>query len=64
MKKPSKDTFSNVQNAIWGLLKFECFPRFKSSPFFTTPLNKKQVRILDNLKKKRIACSDVTGFAF
>jgi hypothetical protein len=46
MKKPTRETFTNVQNAIWGLLKFECFPRFKSSPFFSTPLNKKQKEAL------------------
>lgn len=51
MEKPGKDTFLRAQSLVWGLLKFECFARFKTSPQWSTPLNKKQK---SDLKKSRI----------
>jgi hypothetical protein len=46
IKSPDREIFQETQNVIWGLLKFECFPRFKLSPFFNGHLTKKQVNSL------------------
>jgi len=34
LESPHRDMFLNAQNRIWGLLKFESFPRFKTSDSF------------------------------
>lgn len=40
METPARDTFLNVQGIVWGLLKFECFARFKLSPLYGAKLTK------------------------
>ena len=42
MEVPARDTFLSVQGIVWGLLKFECFARFKLSAGYTTKLTKQE----------------------
>jgi cation transport regulator ChaB len=62
LKSPNRDIFLEAQNVIWGLLKFECFPRFRMSPYFNGHLTRKQkedlkkddaISYLDNYLKLR-----------
>jgi len=40
IKRPDRTIFMLVQNAIWGLLKLECYPRFKNEE----GLNEKKIK--------------------
>ena len=42
MMEPARDTFLNVQGIVWGLLKFECFARFKVSDMYHGKLTKQE----------------------
>lgn len=42
MLEPARDTFLNVQGIVWGLLKFECFARFKTSDMYHGKLTKQE----------------------
>lgn len=42
MAAPDRGTFQSVQGIVWGLLKFECFARFKLSPTFGTKPTKQE----------------------
>lgn len=42
MAAPARDAFLNVQGIVWGLLKFECFARFKLSPTYNAKLSKQE----------------------
>lgn len=42
MATPARDTFISVQGIVWGLLKFECFARFKLSPTYNAKPTKQE----------------------
>jgi len=44
IKAPTRTTFMLLQNAIWTLLKLECFPKFKKEPDYQDKLKPKQIR--------------------
>lgn len=44
IKAPTRTTFMLIQNAIWGLLKLDCFPKFKDSGELADKLKPKQVK--------------------
>jgi len=46
VKRPDRTIFMLVQNGIWGLLKLECFPRFKSLDGVEDKINKKKLKTL------------------
>lgn len=41
IKAPTRTTFMLIQNAIWGLLKLDCFPKFKDGGDITDKLKSK-----------------------
>jgi hypothetical protein len=49
VKRPDRTIFMLVQNGIWGLLKLECFPRFKTLDGIDEKVNKKKLK---NTSKK------------
>jgi len=44
VKRPDRTIFMLVQNGIWGLLKLECFPRFKTLDGLEEKVNKKKLK--------------------
>eukprot|EP01127_Copromyxa_protea_P000883 TRINITY_DN10804_c0_g1_i1.p1 TRINITY_DN10804_c0_g1~~TRINITY_DN10804_c0_g1_i1.p1 ORF type:complete len:335 (-),score=82.83 TRINITY_DN10804_c0_g1_i1:94-1098(-) len=48
IKGPTRTTFMLIQNAIWGLLKLDCFPKFKDSGEITEKLKSKLVKQIQN----------------
>jgi hypothetical protein len=44
VKRPDRTIFMLVQNGIWGLLKLECFPRFKTVVGLDEKVNKKKMK--------------------
>jgi len=46
VKRPDRTIFMLVQNAIWGLLKLECFPRFKNLEGVEDKIPKKKFKLL------------------
>jgi len=44
VKRPDRTIFMLVQNGIWGLLKLECFPRFKTLVGIEEKVNKKKLK--------------------
>jgi len=44
VKRPDRTIFMLVQNAIWGLLKLECFPRFRSQEGLEDKIKKKNLK--------------------
>jgi len=52
VKRPDRTIFMLVQNGIWGLLKLECFPRFKALEGVEDKINKKKLKALQ--KKPRV----------
>jgi len=45
VKRPDRTIFMLVQNGIWGLLKLECFPRFKTLDGLEEKVNKKKLKL-------------------
>jgi len=55
IKRPDRTMFMLVQNAIWGLLKLECFPRFTQECGLQDKIKKKQLKtLLKSDKGKRL----------
>eukprot|EP01124_Arcella_intermedia_P019433 TRINITY_DN26746_c0_g1_i1.p1 TRINITY_DN26746_c0_g1~~TRINITY_DN26746_c0_g1_i1.p1 ORF type:complete len:362 (-),score=99.42 TRINITY_DN26746_c0_g1_i1:58-1143(-) len=52
VKRPDRTIFMLVQNGIWGLLKLECFPRFKNLEGIEDKINKKKLKSI--MKKEGI----------
>jgi len=46
VKRPDRTIFMLVQNGIWGLLKLECFPRFKALEGVEDKINKKKLKAI------------------
>jgi len=46
VKRPDRTIFMLVQNGIWGLLKLECFPRFKTLEGVEDKISKKKLKAL------------------
>jgi len=53
VKRPDRTIFMLVQNGIWGLLKLECFPRFKTLEGVEDKISKKKLKVLQ--KKGNVA---------
>jgi hypothetical protein len=55
IKRPDRTIFMLVQNAIWGLLKLECYPRFRSEEGLSDKIKpSKMKQILKNEHAKEI----------
>jgi len=46
VKRPDRTIFMLVQKAIWGLLKLECFPRFRAQEGLSDKIKKKKLKTL------------------
>eukprot|EP01126_Amoeba_proteus_P058751 TRINITY_DN7622_c0_g2_i7.p1 TRINITY_DN7622_c0_g2~~TRINITY_DN7622_c0_g2_i7.p1 ORF type:complete len:331 (-),score=59.38 TRINITY_DN7622_c0_g2_i7:136-1128(-) len=46
IKAPTRTTFMLIQNAIWGLLKLECFPRFKEADGLSGKIKSKDLKMV------------------
>jgi len=54
VKRPDRTIFMLVQNAIWGLLKLECFPRFRAQEGLDNKIKKKKLKALLKLEKGKV----------
>jgi len=54
VKRPDRTIFMLVQNAIWGLLKLECFPRFREEEGLQDKIKKKKEKALMKDEKGKV----------
>jgi len=58
MKLPDRTLFMQTQNAIWALLKFECFPKFKVD-YGKSMVSKLNSKILKQIRKAETETVDL-----
>lgn len=61
IKAPTRTTFMLIQNAIWGLLKLDCFPKFKDSGDIADKLKQKVALCLNETHQKIASEADNCG---
>jgi len=53
IKRPDRTIFMLVQNAIWGLLKLECYPRFRNEHGVIDKIKKSKLKVLMKIEEAK-----------
>jgi len=54
VKRPDRTIFMLIQNAIWGLLKLECFPRFRAQEGLKDKIKDKRLKAMEKTEKGKV----------